>query len=332
LEVGKTLQFKAEGRDQYNNGMSVGISWSSSSVTVGTIDNRGIFTAKGAGSTSITARNGSITSTAIVMVRALKPSIKDITGHSDGVGVLNGKWTGQPNRAPKWASNKYVNYYAIESQNNYYFWLIKGSAFGKNKGSVSFSTPNISSTIINWQDNEIRIIPKVTYSYTYNPSVTLTVRTSDGQTDTKSIPTVAIIQSRGYGQCTWFVANQRLSNSKTIPTKSYSISGKVNKDYIPQQWDALVFGSDEHVAIITSKVVSKVDKSKDYTITTYSFTVSEMNAKWDEAQSSYGASFAIKVDKQGNKAVNQDLKSSYSTKVIATGYWRCGLNPFHCTD
>src|SRR5436305_3719768 len=41
---------------------------------------------------------------------AQAPQISSITGYSDGVGVANGRWTGQPPNAPSTASNQFLNF------------------------------------------------------------------------------------------------------------------------------------------------------------------------------------------------------------------------------
>src|SRR6266571_4985069 len=72
------------------------------------------------------------------------PTITDIGGYSDGIGVANGRWTGQPSVAPPTASNVYLKYlaigtYALPGQTNPYYWIIKGNDFGTAPGSVNFT-------------------------------------------------------------------------------------------------------------------------------------------------------------------------------------------------
>ncbi len=72
LTVGGTQQFTATGKDALGTPMS-GLSfvWASSNEAVGTIDGNGLFTAVGAGSTTVTATNGSVSGTASVSVTDL---------------------------------------------------------------------------------------------------------------------------------------------------------------------------------------------------------------------------------------------------------------------
>ena len=72
LTVGGTQQFAGTGRDGLGTPMSgISFTWTSSNETVGTIDGNGLFTAVGAGSTTVTATNGSVSGTASVSVTDL---------------------------------------------------------------------------------------------------------------------------------------------------------------------------------------------------------------------------------------------------------------------
>lgn len=244
---------------------------------------------------------------------AAQITITDIGGYSDGLGVINGKWTGQ-GPACNNAKGKYYNYYAAESQNTSY-WLIKGSGFGATKGTVKSSDSNIALRIDSWKDTEIKVIVSVRYTYTANATVTLTVTNSSKQTVKKTIPVMGIIKTRGYGQCTWYVANKRLQNNLTIPTSAYSTTGSINEKYVPQRWDCLNYGG-RHVGIITSSVTKTTQKNGTVT---YSFTIGEMNAGCDEIASSYSAQFI--VDTIGRK-VTKNIGSKAGSTFIATGYYR----------
>ncbi|MCK9306535.1 MAG: DUF3344 domain-containing protein [Methanoculleus sp.] len=72
LTVGGTQQFTGTGKDGLGTPMSgISFTWSSSNETVGTIDGNGLFAAVGAGSTTVTATNGSVSGTASVSVTDL---------------------------------------------------------------------------------------------------------------------------------------------------------------------------------------------------------------------------------------------------------------------
>lgn len=66
---GKTQTFTASPKDQFGNPINATVTWSSSNESVGTItSDGGVFTAKAAGMTTITATSGSVSGTATVTV------------------------------------------------------------------------------------------------------------------------------------------------------------------------------------------------------------------------------------------------------------------------
>ena len=70
LIIDDTEQFTATGKDQYDKPIDTGtITWVSSNITVGTIDQNGLFAALNAGTTTISATSGSVTGTASVTVK-----------------------------------------------------------------------------------------------------------------------------------------------------------------------------------------------------------------------------------------------------------------------
>ncbi|HEX7627570.1 MAG TPA: Ig-like domain-containing protein [Candidatus Methanoperedens sp.] len=68
--VGKTMSFMAKTLDQFNHKISAIVTWASSNTSVGTIANNGKFTALSAGTTTITATNGTINGSATITVKA----------------------------------------------------------------------------------------------------------------------------------------------------------------------------------------------------------------------------------------------------------------------
>lgn len=70
VEAGKTQVFSASTLNQFGNPISATITWSSSDPTVGTIDSTGLFKAVSAGTTTITAENGTVNGTATATVTA----------------------------------------------------------------------------------------------------------------------------------------------------------------------------------------------------------------------------------------------------------------------
>ena len=74
LNVGETEPFSALARDQFGLKLSgVTFTWTSDNATVGTIDDTGRFTAKAAGSATVTATAGNVSGTATVTVNAGEP-------------------------------------------------------------------------------------------------------------------------------------------------------------------------------------------------------------------------------------------------------------------
>ena len=75
VEIGTSMQFAAAALDQDDRTMSdIAIAWSSSDETVGTVNATGTFTALAAGTTTLTASNGTVSGTAEATVerRALR--------------------------------------------------------------------------------------------------------------------------------------------------------------------------------------------------------------------------------------------------------------------
>ena len=76
LEVHDDQKFIVIAYDQNNNVMPAGeVTWESSDTTVGTIDADGIFTALAEGTTTITAKTGSISDEAVITVNAAAPAL-----------------------------------------------------------------------------------------------------------------------------------------------------------------------------------------------------------------------------------------------------------------
>ena len=123
-----------------------------------------------------------------------------------------------------------------------------------------------------------------------------------------------VIKTRGFGQCTWYVAKRRLDAGKSIPSPSaYSKTAAIAASYVPAQYDGLTYGG-KHVAIITSSPTKSV--AADGT-TTWTFTVSEMNALTDEKESTSTRSFAVKSGK-----IVKQIGYNAGTSYVADGYWR----------
>lgn len=270
-------------------------------------------------------------------------TITTVGGASDGVGVSSGKWTGQPSNAP--SKGKYVGYQVVPATNNTlgvdseksYDWVIDGKNFGTAQGSVWLfdakqnAIPGPVIAIQSWTDTKIKVRVTAPPSFTARADAVLWVSRDKKSPPPASsaiwkdvkLPIMGIIQSRGYGQCTWFVASTRLASGRHIPTPSaFATSGIVpgvggiTNDYIPAQWDALAYGTS-HVAIITT--TPTVINEKDGAIT-YSFTLSEMNADWGESAASSTKTFKLsKANAKGQRTIVEGIKSD---SKAASGYYR----------
>ena len=271
---------------------------------------------------------------------AQPPTINSIGGHSDSSGVVNGRWTGQPAHAPPTAANGLVNRLAVDSYNyetsssNPYYWDIKGQNFGTAWGAVSIGplpSQFLNIQIVDWQPTKIRI--KVSSFPAFSTSgFNLTVKTApspgfpNGRTSSFSDTAVGIIKSRGYGQCTWFVAMIRMTNGLAIPLPSaYSVNSTIpnvggnDNGYRPQRFDCLNY-QQSHVAIITSTPVQVPNADGS---TTWSFTVSEFNAKWDERESSSTRYYKLsKLNTNGMRTVQTGIGTNASSQWVATGCYR----------
>lgn len=260
-------------------------------------------------------------------------SISKIDGFNLSGLVSNGRWLGQPSGAPN--HGNYYNYLCLEttSDNSYAYWYIRGSGFGTQKGGVTFSNSAISAKVVSWTDKEIKIIPSASYKFNA-ANVTAYVYGDDGKVcweiaRINNLQVMPLIKSRGFRQCTWYVAYKRLLNSLAIPPSAYS-SSTITASYVPKRWDCLTYGSS-HVAIISSDVSKSSKKEKDgSTTTTYSFNVGEANAAWDELiydsggdRSPYAATFIVNVSSNGKTTkITGSIGTNSSRTKVATGYWR----------
>ncbi len=163
--------------------------------------------------------------------------------------------------------------------------------------------------------------------------VSVTITAPDGSSATLPLPNpggvVETIYGRGYGQCTWYVANQLLAQGRPIPVPAYYTVGPITATYIPNQWDVVDF-TEEHTAIIISTVTTKTVPPNPapgvpYT-TTYSFTIGEMNASpaWGEQASTVASTFMVTTSAAGVKQIKAGggIHSQFSATKVATGYYR----------
>lgn len=273
------------------------------------------------------------------------PKISSIGGYGDGYGVVDAKWTGQPMAKPR--SNAYLGFYVVAPPNNAarnlthgdtYSWTITGTNFGANAGSVWVLDPyaadiGVTVKIVSWTNTSIKVVVNAPHTFTSKANAVLWVSklktrplpASNASWASRSTPVVGLIQSRGYGQCTWFVAKTRLDAGLSIPfprayTNTATLSGiGGTSNYVPRQWDALNYGG-LHVAIISSAVTTTTNSDQSIT---YSFTVREMNATTNEAESSSVRYYKVsKANTSGARTVVQMIGSNAGSNYVATGYFR----------
>jgi Kelch motif len=304
--------------------------------------------------------SGTITFNATYAVSRV--TLTSLTGWTLGDLVIDAEWTGQPTTDTVAGTNGYDHFYAVDacqsttpcsgvrsagraelSQDP--VWHINGSGFcppagcsGK-KGSLVFSDPMINSisasNIKTWTDSEITFTPSfmtTAFNYTVNTNVSVTMTTPDGLVATLPLPTpagepltpgvIATIDGRGYGQCTWYVANQRLAHHLPIPVGAYYTVGSIDGNYTPEQWDVVNFDK-AHTAIIISPVTKQTEANPDGSSTIkYSFTIGEMNVgvcpttgspcevkAWSQQASTVGSNFTIAVSPSGTISVKQKIVS-----------------------
>jgi hypothetical protein len=220
-------------------------------------------------------------------------------------------------------------------------WQLNGTGFcppsgcHHQKGTIRLSDNSINaappSTIKAWTATKITFapsfVPDVSYQYTSNSNVSLTVTAPDGASVTIPIPhgVIGTIATRGFGQCTWYVANQRLTQNLPIPIPAYQKTATIDPTYIPQQWDVLDF-TTKHTAIIISPVTTTTVQQPDgSTIVTYDFTIGEMNVApqpWSEQSSTVASKSVVKVSPTGVQTIQKKIFSQYSATKPATAYFR----------
>lgn len=254
---------------------------------------------------------------------AQTPSITSIGGYSDGAGVSNGRWTGQPSYAPATASNQFKNYLAIDTWDSASanYWLINGSGFGNSQGNggVSLSMDGYGpyqfyiSKIESWTNTQIKVRVSAIWSFTAQRNAKVVVRTSSGAATSRSENLVATPRGRGYGQCTFEVFYKRRNAGLQPPSSAYPSPTKISAAYVPKQWDVLFWGTMHTAIIISAPQRSQASNGQ----ITYTFTVAESNARWDEKSTTRTSTFSIK-----GSSVTQGIVSNMSSTNAATGFWR----------
>ena len=261
------------------------------------------------------------------------PVIKSISGYNDGFTVQNGRFVGQIVSVPRGGTNQYKNFLASDSYNyggpaaNPYYWDISGSNFGSASGTLDFGVspnPFTSVLIVSWTATNIRVKVVASNLFVSCP-IALRVTTSTGQTSAPFNDHVAgTIKGRGAGQCTWYAAQTRITQGLTIPPTPWGTNGNIpfvggtDNGYRPKQWDCLIY-SGIHIAIISSNPVQT--NNADGSVT-WTFTVAEYNAAWNE---SYSSSTRTYVLSKPNSWSQRTVKTGIGTNLgnwQANGYFR----------
>jgi len=295
---------------------------------------------------------------------------------TSGAEVINAQWQGQP-MPPSPNVGKYYLFYAIDAPvkttplsalpSNAALWKVHGSGFGSQRGDITFSPASVlntisasSSNITYWASNgtEVDFIPSSAQGYSYQQQTNISISIAGSTPQSLPRPArlpgsiawnsgvIGTIRSRGYGQCTWYVAYVRLNLGLSIPAPAYSDPAirSIDPNYTPQLWDVLNFGSSHTSIIITTPALTtQFNASDGSTNWTYTFTLGEMNYDWGEApctanNSCIQTKFTVKVAKTGRKTSSGCsgcivvlpsgvsgpsgiLSKAYKT-VSATGYFR----------
>jgi len=291
-------------------------------------------------------------------VSAPPPLVTNIGGWTS-LGVSNGRWQGQPDRAP--ANHKpghYFNYYAADVYANAgtpadgSYWTFTGSGFGNTPGTISISDSsliiNVQKTNQKWSDKKLTIYVNSKVAFKYDSTVTLTITPVGAIPWQTTIPVLSTIMGggRGYGQCTWYAAYRRLNLNLSIPgvitqyiagvpygtvTGSDYTQTSITSDYVPKLWDVIDFGQS-HSSIICSIDSPTTTGTSTNTTITYKMTIAEMNAYpgWEEAESftntpppKVDSQFVVNIKKQGTQTIKTVTQGIVSRDgPTATGYYR----------
>jgi hypothetical protein len=296
----------------------------------------------------IEQKQSSTSQSSLRIAASTAPTISSLTGnYKNDVNINAGKFTGQSISNPK--SNAYKNYYVVDSEHEACTWTLKGGNFGDIPGDAwlvdrkTNKKEAIVVKIINWKKDQITLVVKSVYNLAWgNENIFIQrkeVKDKNGKIIVSSetskgfpVDIVGAIQTRVFGQCTWEVARQRIANvgAGKYPPTAYTITKSIDRTYVPQKWDCLAYDyrNDKsnsyigHVGIITSDITRTPKTTPKATeVITYSFTITERNAKWDEAISTKNVTFVLSAeDKNKVRTVTTNISSDIGK--TANGYYR----------
>ncbi len=240
------------------------------------------------------------------------PVINDIGGATDtNSGIANG-------RVDMTVGNAYNGKLVVNDETGKYPWTIKGSGFGTTPGTVTLYGRTVP--VISWSDKAIRVNVSgaqinPTRPWDWAPlSTTLRVRTAAGQIASTGVEIVPAIRTRIYGQCTYHVALRRLQMGRQPSPSAYGGYTTITASWVPARGDQLqwttAFG--KHTAIIES--VGRPTMSNG--VTTYSVTISQLNAAGDNQYTQVTTAFSFR----GTTVLKAPKFSDNSSQ--ATSYYR----------
>jgi hypothetical protein len=242
--------------------------------------------------------------------------ITSIGGGTSSGFFSNGQWLGN---TPACGRGSFYGYYVICTTiptHALNYFTINGNNFGTTKGTVTSSDAAISLEVLSWSNTQIKVRPIAPTRLDYKVGITLTVNKSDKtKINSHKINLLGMIEiGRGFGQCTWEAAFQRLQMGLSIPTTAYRSTAAIDYTYVPRKGDILHWGTS-HTGIIIDAPTRAL--GSDGTIT-YSFSLRERNESCNETTASQTKkSFAIR-----NRVITTGIASNNSRLKAATTYFR----------
>lgn len=199
-------------------------------------------------------------------------------------------------------------------------------------GTVLVSTPGIVvRKIRSWSPTAITFVLQSTNpEFTYDSAVSFSVRRSDGmmsQPLREAYGIAGMIATRAWGQCTWEVARTRLAAGRVVPDSgAYAGTAVIDSSWVPARWDAITFpetagASRGHVGIITSDPQVRESRVGSTWIRTYTFTLTDRNANWDEALAATTQTFQVRLNRQGGTPTSM-VTPLFRRGFVAYKYFR----------
>jgi hypothetical protein len=194
-----------------------------------------------------------------------------------------------------------------------YPWTLVGANFGESGGSVTVA--GRTAKVISWSWTSIKIDPTVPSSWA-PMSTTFTIQTTSGTKGTFGVSLAPAIKSRIFGQCTHYVASQRLRLGLQPSPMAYDNYTQIGANYVPKVGDQFHWDR-RHTAIVLGVVTSTSGNIKTYTL-----TVGEQNAKCTNAMTKYTTRFQTSATSTGLVVTERPKSSISSYSAYPTLYYR----------